>query len=107
MNLYYFKGEFIMLQLILKSDIVVKFAAFVATLLTVVILVFIIGMTVDPFFGLRWLSNLLTQYMSQDTMLSIVITLQVAKYFVLFWLAHRVLIIVRNIKRTVNPRKNK
>ena len=96
-----------MLQLILKSDIVVKFAAFVATLLTVVILVFIIGMTVDPFFGLRWLSNLLTQYMSQDTMLSIVITLQVAKYFVLFWLAHRVLIIVRNIKRTVNPRKNK
>lgn len=96
-----------MLQLILKSDIVVKFAALVATVLTLIILAFIIGMTIDPFFGLRWLSNILTQYMSQDTMLSIVITLQVAKYFVLFWLAHRVLIIVRNIKRTVNPRKNK
>lgn len=94
-----------MLQLILKSDIVVKFAALVAAVLTAIILVFIVGMTVDPFFGLRWLSNLLTQYMSQDTMLSIVITLQVAKYFFLFWLAHRVLIIVRNIKRTV--RKNK
>lgn len=96
-----------MLQLILKSDIVVKFAALVAAVLTLIILAFIIGMTIDPFFGLRWLSNILTQYMSQDTMLSIVITLQVAKYFVLFWLAHRVLIIVRNIKRTVNPRKNK
>lgn len=105
MNLYYFKGEFIMLQLILKSDIVVKFAALVAAALTAVILVFIIGMTIDPFFGLRWLSNLLTQYMSQDSMLSVIITLQVAKYFALFWLAHRVLIIVRNIKRTV--RKNK
>jgi len=55
-----------MFNLIMKADIVVKFAALVATLLTVVILVFIIGMTVDPFFGLRWLSNLLTQYMSQD-----------------------------------------
>lgn len=96
-----------MLQLILKSNIVVKFAALVAAVLTLIILAFIIGMTIDPFFGLRWLSNILTQYMSQDTMLSIVITLQVAKYFVLFWLAHRVLIIVRNIKRTVNPRKNK
>lgn len=96
-----------MLQLILKSDIVVKFAALVAAVMTLIILAFIIGMTIDPFFGLRWLSNILTQYMSQDTMLSIVITLQVAKYFVLFWLAHRVLIIVRNIKRTVNPRKNK
>lgn len=94
-----------MLQLILKSDIVVKFAALVAAALTAVILVFIIGMTIDPFFGLRWLSNLLTQYMSQDSMLSVIITLQVAKYFALFWLAHRVLIIVRNIKRTV--RKNK
>lgn len=94
-----------MLQLILKSDVMVKFAALVAALLTAVILVFIIGMTIDPFFGLRWLSNLLTQYMSQDSMLSIIITLQVAKYFGLFWLAHRVLIIVRNIKRTV--RKNK
>lgn len=94
-----------MFNLIMKADIVVKFAALVATLLTVVILVFIIGMTVDPFFGLRWLSNLLTQYMSQDSMLSVIITLQVAKYFALFWLAHRVLIIVRNIKRTV--RKNK
>ena len=83
----------------------VKFAALVATLLTAVILVFIIGMTIDPFFGLRWLSNLLTQYMSQDSMLSVIITLQVAKYFGLFWLAHRILIIVRNIKRTV--RKNK
>ena len=92
-----------MFNLIMKADIVVKFAALVATLLTVVILVFIIGMTVDPFFGLRWLSNILTQYMSQDTMLSIVITLQVAKYFVLFWLAHRVLVIVRNIKRTIKP----
>lgn len=94
-----------MLQLILKSDIVVKFAALVAALLTVIILTFIVGMTVDPFFGLRWLSNILTQYMSQDTMLSIVITLQVAKYFLLFWLAHRVLIIVRNIKRTVRRKK--
>lgn len=94
-----------MLQLILKSDVMVKFAALVAALLTAVILVFIIGMTIDPFFGLRWLSNLLTQYMSQDSMLSVIITLQVAKYFALFWLAHRVLIIVRNIKRMV--RKNK
>ena len=94
-----------MLQLILKSDIMVKFAALVAAVLTAIILVFIIGMTIDPFFGLRWLSNLLTQYMSQDSMLSVIITLQVAKYFLLFWLAHRVLIIVRNIKRTV--RKNK
>lgn len=97
-----------MLQLILKSDIMVKFAALVAAVLTAIILVFIIGMTIDPFFGLRWLSNILTQYMSQDSMLSIVITLQVAKYFLLFWLAHRVLVIVRNIKRTVAPRrKNK
>ena len=97
-----------MFSLILKSDIMVKIAAIVAALLTVVILVFIIGMTVDPFFGLRWLSNILTQYMSEDSMLSVVITLQVAKYFALFWLAHRVLVIVRNIKRTINPRrKNK
>lgn len=94
-----------MFNLLLKSDIVTKFAALVAAALTLLILVFIVGMTVDPFFGLRWLSNILTQYMSQDTMLSVIITLQVAKYFVLFWLAHRVLIIVRNIKRTVNPRK--
>lgn len=94
-----------MLNLILKADAMVKFAAIVAALLTVIILVFIVGMTIDPFFGLRWLSNILTQYMSQDGMLSIIITLQVAKYFLLFWLAHRVLIIVRNIKRTV--RKNK
>lgn len=97
-----------MLQLILKSDAMVKFAALVAAALTLLILVFIVGMTVDPFFGLRWLSNILTQHMSQDSMLSIIITLQVAKYFVLFWLAHRVLVIVRNIKRTVAPRrKNK
>lgn len=94
-----------MFNLIMKADIVTKFAALVAAMLTVVILVFIVGMTIDPFFGLRWLSNLLTQYMSQDSMLSVIITLQVAKYFLLFWLAHRVLIIVRNIKRTV--RKNK
>ena len=94
-----------MFNLLLKSDIVTKFAALVAAMLTVVILVFIVGMTIDPFFGLRWLSNLLTQYMSQDSMLSVIITLQVAKYFGLLWLAHRVLIIVRNIKRTV--RKNK
>ena len=94
-----------MFNLIMKSDIVTKFAALVAALLTAIILVFIIGMTIDPFFGLRWLSNLLTQYMSQDSMLSVIITLQVAKYFFLFWLAHRVLIIVRNIKRTINPRK--
>lgn len=94
-----------MFNLLLKSDIVTKFAALVAAMLTVVILVFIVGMTIDPFFGLRWLSNLLTQYMSQDSMLSVIITLQLAKYFCLFWLAHRVLIIVRNIKRTV--RKNK
>lgn len=92
-----------MFNLLLKSDIVTKFAALVAAMLTVVILVFIVGMTIDPFFGLRWLSNLLTQYMSQDSMLSIIITLQVAKYFVLFWLAHRVLVIVRNIKRTIKP----
>lgn len=94
-----------MFNLLLKSDIVTKFAALVAAMLTVVILVFIVGMTIDPFFGLRWLSNLLTQYMSQDSMLSVIITLQVAKYFLLFWLAHRVLIIVRNIKRAL--RKNK
>lgn len=93
-----------MLQLILKSNIMVKFAALVAAMLTAVILVFIVGMTIDPFFGLRWLSNLLTQYMSQDSMLSVIITLQVAKYFGLFWLAHRVLIIVRNIKRTVRKK---
>ena len=96
-----------MLQLILKSDAMVKFAALVAAALTLLILVFIIGMTVDPFFGLRWLSNLLTQYMSQDSMLSVIITLQVAKYFALFWLAHRVLVIARNIKRVLKPRKNK
>lgn len=96
-----------MLNLILKADAMVKFAALVAALLTAIILIFIIGMTVDPFFGLRWLSNILTQYVSQDTMLSVIITLQVAKYFVLFWLAHRVLVIVRNIKRTVNPRRKK
>lgn len=96
-----------MLQLILKSDIMVKFAALVAAVLAAIILVFIIGMTIDPFFGLRWLSNLLTQYMSQDSMLSVIITLQVAKYFALFWLAHRVLVIVRNIKRTVSPRRKK
>lgn len=94
-----------MLNLILKADAMVKFAALVAAALTLLILVFIIGMTVDPFFGLRWLSNILTQYMSQDTMLSIVITLQVAKYFVLFWLAHRVLVIVRNIKHAIKPVK--
>lgn len=93
-----------MLQLILKSDVMVKFAALVAAILTAIILVFIIGMTIDPFFGLRWLSNLLTQYMSQDSMLSVIITLQVAKYFFLFWLAHRVLIIVRNIKRTLRKK---
>lgn len=96
-----------MFNLLLKSDIVTKFAALVAAMLTVVILVFIVGMTIDPFFGLRWLSNLLTQYMSQDGMLSIIITLQVAKYFLLFWLAHRVLVITRNIKRALKPRKNK
>lgn len=93
-----------MFNLIMKADIVTKFAALVAAILTVVILVFIVGMTIDPFFGLRWLSNLLTQYMSQDSMLSVIITLQVAKYFLLFWLAHRVLIIVRNIKRTVRKK---
>lgn len=93
-----------MLNLIMKADIVTKFAALVAAMLTVVILVFIVGMSIDPFFGLRWLSNLLTQYMSQDSMLSVIITLQVAKYFGLFWLAHRVLIIVRNIKRTVRKK---
>ena len=93
-----------MFNLLLKSDIVTKFAALVAAMLTVVILVFIVGMTIDPFFGLRWLSNLLTQYMSQDSMLSVIITLQVAKYFFLFWLAHRVLIIVRNIKRTLRKK---
>lgn len=92
-----------MFNLIMKADIITKFAAFVAALLTAIILVFIIGMTIDPFFGLRWLSNLLTQYMSQDSMLSVIITLQVAKYFVLFWLAHRVLVIVRNIKRAIKP----
>lgn len=96
-----------MFNLLLKSDIVTKFAALVAAMLTVVILVFIVGMTIDPFFGLRWLSNLLTQYMSQDSMLSVIITLQVAKYFLLFWLAHRVLVITRNIKRALKPRKNK
>ena len=96
-----------MFNLLMKSDVVTKFAALVAALLTGIIIVFIIGMTVDPFFGLRWLSDILTQHMSQDSMLSIIITLQVAKYFALFWLAHRVLVIVRNIKRTIKPRKNK
>ena len=96
-----------MFNLIMKADVMVKFAAVVATALTLIILVFIIGMTIDPFFGLRWLSNILTQYMSQDSMLSVIITLQVAKYFALFWLAHRILIIVRNIKRALKPRKNK
>ena len=94
-----------MLNLIMKADVMVKFAAAVAALLTVVIITFIIGMTVYPFFGLRWLSDILTQHMSQDSMLSIIITLQFAKYIVLFWLAHRVLIIVRNIKRTVRRKK--
>lgn len=94
-----------MFNLIMKADAMVKFAALVAAVLCVIIITFIVGMTIDPFFGLRWLSNILTQHMSQDSMLSIIITLQVAKYFGLFWLAHRVLIIVRNIKRTV--RKNK
>ena len=93
-----------MLQLILKSYAMVKFAALVAAVLCVIIITFIVGMTIDPFFGLRWLSNILTQHMSQDSMLSIIITLQVAKYFGLFWLAHRVLIIVRNIKRTVRKK---
>lgn len=92
-----------MFNLIMKADIVVKFAALVAAVLCVIIITFIVGMTIDPFFGLRWLSNILTQHMSQDSMLSIIITLQVAKYFVLFWLAHRVLVIVRNIKRTIKP----
>ena len=97
-----------MFNLIMKADIVTKFAALVAVALCVIIVTFIIGMTIDPFFGLRWLSDILTQHMSQDSMLSIIITLQVAKYFALFWLAHRVLVIVRNIKRTVAPRrKNK
>lgn len=94
-----------MLNLILKADAMVKFAALVAAVLCVIIITFIVGMTIDPFFGLRWLSNILTQHMSQDSMLSIIITLQVAKYFLLFWLAHRVLIIVRNIKRTVKKNK--
>lgn len=93
-----------MFNLIMKADIVVKFAALVAAVLCVIIITFIVGMTIDPFFGLRWLSNILTQHMSQDSMLSIIITLQVAKYFLLFWLAHRVLIIVRNIKRTLRKK---
>ena len=96
-----------MFNLIMKSDIVVKFAALVAAALCVIIVTFIIGMTIDPFFGLRWISDILTQHMSQDSMLSIIITLQVAKYFLLFWLAHRVLVIARNIKRVLKPRKNK
>ena len=99
-----------MFNLLLKSDVVTKFAALVAALLTVIILTFIVGMTVDPFFELRWLSDILTQYVSQDTMLSVVITLQVAKYFLLFWIAYRVLIIVRNIQYALKPskkRKNK
>lgn len=96
-----------MFNLIMKADAMVKFAALVAAALCVIIITFIIGMTIDPFFGLRWLSNLLTQYMSQDSMLSVIITLQVAKYFLLFWLAHRVLVITRNIKRALKPRKNK
>lgn len=96
-----------MFKQLLKADIVTKFAALVAAILTVVILAFIVGMTVDPFFGLRWLSNILTQHMSQDSMLSIIITLQVAKYFALFWLAYRILIIVRNIQRTLKPKQRK
>lgn len=93
-----------MFNLIMKADIVTKFAALVAAALCVIIVTFIIGMTIDPFFGLRWLSDILTQHMSQDSMLSIIITLQVAKYFGLFWLAHRVLTIVRNIKRTLRKK---
>lgn len=96
-----------MLNLIMKADVMVKLAALVAAILTTIILTFIIGMTVDPFFGLRWLSDILTKYVSQDTMLSVIITLQVAKYFALFWLAYRVLIIVRNIQRAIKPRRKK
>lgn len=96
-----------MLNLILKADIVTKFAALVAAVLCVIIVTFIIGMTIDPFFGLRWLSDILTQHMSQDSMLSIIITLQVAKYFALFWLAYRVLIIARNIQRALKPKQRK
>ena len=96
-----------MFNLLLKSDIVTKFAALVAALLTGIIIVFIIGMTVDPFFGLRWLSDILAQHMSQDSMLSIIITLQVAKYFALFWLAYRVLIIVHIIQRILKPKQRK
>ena len=93
-----------MFNLIMKANAIIKFAALVAAALCAIIITFIIGMTIDPFFGLRWLSDILTQHMSQDYMLSIIITLQVAKYFALFWLAHRVLIIVRNIKRTLRKK---
>lgn len=95
------------LNLILKAEPMVKFAALVAAVLSAAVIILLAGMTVDPFFGLRWLSDIIIKYTDQDTMLSIIITLQVAKYILIYLLANRVAIIMNNIRRAIKPRKNK
>lgn len=96
------------LTLIAKAEPMVKFATAVAALLSIIVIVLLGGMAVDPFFGLRWLSDILIQYTSQDTMLSIIVTLQVAKYILIYLLANRVVIIMRNVDREIySRRKNK
>lgn len=93
------------LNLILKAEPMVKLAALVAAALSAIVIILLGGMTVDPFFGLRWLSDFLTKYTNQDMMLSIIITLQVAKYILIYLLANRVVIITRNINRAIKPVK--
>ena len=93
------------LNLILKAEPMVKFAALVAAALSAIVIILLGGMTVDPFFGLRWLSDLLIKYTNQDMMLSIIITLQVAKYILIYLLANRVVISTRNINRAIKPVK--
>lgn len=93
------------LNLILKAEPMVKFAALVAAALSAIVIILLGGMTVDPFFGLRWLSDFLIKYTNQDMMLSIIITLQVAKYILIYLLANRVVIITRNINRAIKPVK--
>lgn len=93
------------LNLILRAEPMVKFAAAVAALLSIFVIVLLGGMAVDPFFGLRWLSDILIRYTSQDTMLSIIVTLQVAKYILIYLLANRVVIITKNINRAIKPVK--
>lgn len=96
------------LALIAKAEPMVKFATVVAAVLSIIVIVLLGGMAVDPFFGLRWISDILIQYTSQDTMLSIIITLQVAKYILIYLLANRVVIIMRNVDREIySRRKNK